>query len=554
MLWAEVRVTAMGQALEQGQEAFAGRRWREAFDNLRLADGEHALSAPDREHLATAAYLLGEEAVWRAEWTRAFQQHLDEGELPEALRCGFWLAFGFLNLGEMARASGWIARSQRLIEEQRLDCAACGYLMLPEAIERVDDAPEIGRGLFARIAEIGERFSDRDLIALGRHGEGRALIRLGETAAGMALLDEVLIAITSGELSPIVVGDVYCSIIEACHEVFDVARGREWTAALSEWMSSNPEIQPFRGQCLVYRSAVLQMHGSWPDAMAEAVQACQRLSEPTPHPAAGAAYYQRAEIERLRGEFAAAEESYRLAARFGRDPQPGLALLRLAEGKAAAGAPGLRRALVEAKDNIARLKLLPAHVEVLLATGDVAAAREATDELVAIAATMRSPHLEATAAHAQARVLHAEGEAAAALGCARKARDGWVALDAPYQAAQARGMIGVICRELGDTEACAIELEAARRDFERLGATPDAARLGRLVGDREGVNGLTPRELDILRLVATGKTNRAIGDELVISEKTVARHISNIFDKLGVSSRTAATAYAYDHGLVHRPA
>jgi DNA-binding CsgD family transcriptional regulator len=538
-------------ALSLGREAFERQAWAEACSLLSTADSEESLDPEDLECLATVAYLVGNDAAWSEVWGRAHQQFRDRGDAAGAVRCAFWLAFGFMNTGEMARAGGWLARAQRVIDERQLDCAECGYLLLPAAIESCDGDPATSYAAFSRAAEIGARFGDPDLVALARHGQGRALIRLGEATKGMALLDEVLVAVTAGELSPIVTGDIYCGVIEACHETFDMRRAQEWTSALTRWCESQPDVVPFRGQCLVYRAAIMQLRGEWSEALEEAVHACKRLSEPVPHPAAGAAYYQRAEIHRLRGEFAEAEESYRQADTYGRDAQPGLAQLRLAQGQTDVAAASIRRVLDEAHDLLTRSSVLGASVEIMLAASDLAAARAAADELSDIAHEFGSPFLLATSAHMTGAVLFVERDYRAAINTLRKAYGAWRELEAPHEAARTRVLIGLVCRQLGDPDTAALEFQAARHTFEGLGAAPDLVRLAKLSQTApEDAAGLTPRELDILRLVATGKTNRAIGDELVISEKTVARHVSNIFAKLELSSRAAATAYAYEHDLI----
>lgn len=539
-----------GEAPQHGREAYASQRWAQAFTLLSASERNGPLGPEDTERLAWAAYLIGSGA-WADASAKAHQRYLDAGDMVGATRCAFWTAFGFMNAGEMAHAGGWLARAQRIIEENQLDCAESGYLLLPAAIEGCGSDPGASLDAFSRAVKIGERFHDRDLVSIARHGQGRALIYLGEPGRGMSLLDELLVSLTAGELSPIVVGDIYCGVIEACQETFDVARAREWTAALVSWCAAQPELVPYRGQCLVNRSIVLQLDGDWADALDEAANACTRLTEPSVHPAVGAAYYQRAELHRLLGEDARAEEAYRRASEYGRDPQPGLAQLRLAQGQPAVAAASLRRALDEARDRVTRLRILPAAVEALVADGDIAGAREASDELSAMARGSAAPYVVAVAAVARAAVLLTEGDASKALREARQALAQWDSVRTPYEAARTRALIADACRMLGDADGAEFELQAARRAFESLGAAPDLARLSPDGAEASHASaGLTSRELDVLRLVAQGKTNRMIGDELVISEKTVARHLSNIFTKLELPSRAAATAYAYEHRLI----
>ena len=299
----------------------------------------------------------------------------------------------------------------------------------------------------------------------------------------------------------------------------------------------------FTGRCHVHRAEIMQLDGAWPDALDEARRAGERFVA-TGNPAAGLARYRQAELLRLQGDFAGAEDAYRQASGLGWEPQPGLAQLRLAQGRTDAAVAAIRRAESGATDPLDRARLLPAFVEIMLAAGDVEAARRGCSELEEIAGRFESAMLAAIVTHARGAVHLADGEPREALVALRRAGETWQQLDAPYEIARTRLLVGEACRSLGDDEAAVMEREAARAIFEELGATPDLARL---TGSDEL---LSPRELEVLRLVATGATNRAIAERLVLSERTVDRHVSNIFGKLGVSSRAAATAYAFERQLV----
>jgi DNA-binding CsgD family transcriptional regulator len=535
-------------ALKRGRESYRRQAWADAVRHLSDADQERPLAPDDLEQLAIAAELTGRDGDAIEPLERAHQEYLRRDDNVGAGRCAFWIGFRLMNMGEFARGGGWLSRARRLLEEA--DCAERGYLFLPMALQSLDEGDaDAAHAAFERALECGERFRDADLTTLGRLGMGQSLLRLGDVTPGLELLDEAMVAVTTGEVSPLVVGITYCAVIEACHEIFDIGRARQWTEALSRWTSSQPDLAAFRGQCSVYRAEIMQLHGDWEDAIAEAERACERLMGPPGHPAAGSAYYQRAELHRLRGEFVKAEEAYRQASQWGCGPNAGIARLRLAQGQVDVAAANIRRLVDEAQDRVTRSRLLAAHAEIMLEAGDSAAARAAADELEEIAAGFRSPMLRALGSGARGAVLLADGDARAAVAPLRESLGAWREIGAPYESARVRMLIAAACRELGDDDSARMELDAARAALERLGAAPDLARIDAMLGKAE-TGGLSEREVEVLRLIARGKTNRAIADELVISEKTVARHVSNIFAKLGLSSRSAATAYAYEHGLL----
>ena len=539
--------------LERGHAAYSSSAWQDAYASLSEADRTVPLAAEDLELLATSAYMLGREDDCVQILGRAVQRYSDDGVLLRAARCAFWIGMQLALRGEMGPATGWLGRAQRLVDRGDRECAEQGYMLLPVAFEHEVAGDFEGAATTAgAAAELGERFGDADLFALAVHVQGGTLVKCGRVGEGLALLDEAMVAAIAGELSPIVTGTVYCGVILACEEIYELRRAQEWTAVLARWCEQQPDLVAFTGRCLVHRAQLMQLHGDWRDALEEAHRAGERFELSMNEAAAAKACYLRGEVHRLRGEFAEAEESYREASQLGLEPQPGWALLRLAQGNADAAAAAIRRAIGETTDRLKRAGLLPAYAEILIAVGDLDDARLACAELGEIAAECESAMLEAIHGHARGAVELAAGDASNALVSLRRAAQAWKELEAPYEAARARVLVGQACRELGDEDAFSLELEAARGVFEQLGAAPDLARIDALTGKTAAgaTHGLSPRELEVLRLVATGKSNREIAALLVISEHTVARHVQNIFTKLGVPSRTAAGAFAFEHDLV----
>jgi DNA-binding CsgD family transcriptional regulator len=545
------RVVAAVTDLQRGREAYAAEVWLVAYESLSAADRSDPLQPADLELLATSAYMLGRESEYVGLLERAHRAYLDCGQPLAALSCAFWIGIGLASRGEIGRAGGWLGRAQRVLEACGGDRVERGYLLLPAVFEQEMRGDLDGAAATAaEAAAIGERFGDSDLFALAAHEQGHVLIRLGRVREGLRLLDEAMVAVTAGELSPIVSGIVYCGVILACQDAYEIRRAQEWTAALSDWCSRQPDLVAFTGRCLTHRAELMQLHGAWLDALEETRRAEERCARAENRFAAGEACYRRGEIHRVLGDFTAAEDAYREASRRGREPQPGLALLRLAQGKLDAAGAGIRRSLAESITASGRAKLLPAYIEIMLAEGDLASARDASGQLESLAQGHEQGALAAMAARARGAVELAEGDPAAALVSLRHAAEIWFLLEAPYEAARVRELVGLACRALGDEDTAALEVEMARAAYTELGAAPDLTRIGALAASPRDDHGLTARELGVLRLVAAGKTNKAIAAELVVSERTVDRHVSNIFAKLRVSSRAAATAFAYEHGLL----
>jgi ATP/maltotriose-dependent transcriptional regulator MalT len=534
-------------ALERARAAYTARSWLEAYEAFATADEAEALTPADLELRATTARMLvrDDEAVEHLE--RAHHAYLQRGEPLRAAYCAGWIGMTLFYSGAVGPAGGWIARANRLLEDVPDETAMHGYAMLPAVFRSAASGElEAAAAVAAEAAAIGKRHGDAELMALAIHAQGHMLVLAGRVPEGLALLDEAMVAVTTAQLSPFVVGIVYCGVILACEEGFEVGRAREWTLELTRWVAQQRDLVAFTGRCLVHRSAILQLGGSWSEAFAEARLAADRLLQ-TKNPVAGLALYRQAELLRLQGELDAAEQAYHDASKNGWEPQPGLAQLRLAQGKREAALAAIRRSCAEVTEPLKRAALLPAHVEIALAAGEVEEARTACVELWELSKQYESAMLDAIVAHAQGAVALAEGEPTAALGSLRRAQRIWLELDAPYEVARARELIARACSTLGDEEAGMLELDAARELFERLGAAPDLARISTPGAQ---LHGLSERELEVLRLVASGKSNRQIASTLVISQHTVARHLQNIYAKLGVSSRAAATAFAFAHELV----
>ncbi len=539
--------------LDRGRRAYDRRAWKHAHELLLLADRENTLRPGDLERLANAAFLIGRETEFERALERAHRAYRDAGDGRSAARCAFWIGLRLLLTGKSGAATGWLARGQRLLGEEGTEAVEEGYLLLPVAEQHLQAGEwERARAAAREATGFGTRLGDRDLVAAARHVEGRTLLEMGRVEEGFALLDEAMVEVMSGELSPMMTGLVYCSVINYCQRVHALGRAREWTAALGRWCKEQRQMVVFTTTCLVHRAEILQLQGAWADALAEARRACRQHTEGIGKYPSGAAFYQQGEILRLRGELDAAETAYRSASRAGAEPQPGLALLWLARGRTRAAAAAIGRALGETVEPLGRARFLPARVEILLAGRDHEGARAACAELAEIAVRFPIDVLRASSAQAQGVLELAAGNPREALVRLRLAWKEWQALEIPHAVARARELLGLACRALGDRAGGRMELEAARAVYEGLGAGPDIVRVDALLAHRAdaGPNGLTSREVQVLRLVAAGKSNKEVADAFSLSVKTVERHVGNILTKLDVPSRAAATAWAYENEVV----
>ncbi|MET0782329.1 MAG: response regulator transcription factor [Microbacterium sp.] len=524
-------------------------RWAEACDAFLLADRVVPLGVEDLEALAECGQIIGRGADAVPALERAYHARVRAGEIDAAVTSGFWLWQALALDGEFARAAGWAARVRALAGEQPGEGGG-GWPLVMEAYGLVAAGEyEDAARLTHRAAELGARQGAVDLFAYATTIWGRALLKAGRFAEGLRRLDEAMLLVTEGVTSPRVTSMLYCSSIATCHDALELGRVKEWGRSLDGWLDTLPELHgAYFGNCRIYRSLLLRLQGSWEAARKELDDVCIDLAEGYGSMVVGHANYHLAETLRLLGDDGA-EEAYRRASDLGEPIQPGLALLRLSQGDVETAAAGVRRALVEAKGDLDRFRILPAHVTIMLAAGEIEEAERDLEELARIGDTFPTAAVRAESAIARAAVDLAEGRPADALPLLRAASATWRELDAPYETAKVSVLIASACRDLSDEEAAEFELRSAADAFARLGARPDLGRVEGLLAPTRPAHGLTPREIEVLRLVADGKTNQAIAAELFLSERTVDRHVSNIFDKLGVRSRTAAATFALEHRL-----
>jgi DNA-binding CsgD family transcriptional regulator len=536
----------MSEALEHARAAFARQAWTEAYQQFARAE---KLERADLQLLATASYMLGHDDESKVALEQAHSECAKVDDHERAATCAFWLGLLYLLAGEPARGSGWLGRAERAVRALDGKTPVRGLLLVPQFLQTLEEDLDAALAIAEEMSALADQMNDADLTAFSVLCSGEVLIARGDTRRGLAQLDEIMVFVTTGELLPICAGIMYCAVVDSCVRTFDVARAAEWTDALTRWCEAQPDLVPYRGQCLVHRAQVLQANGSWTEAQSEVNRACELLAA-TAHPALGLAHFQRAELHRVRGEFDDAERAYRAASEHGFEPVPGLARLRLATGNITAAVAAIDRMTAECQGPI-RPAVLAAAVEIQLAADNLDAARRAASELAGLVDEAAVPYLRAMSAYATGNVRLGEGDAVGALRSLREACNLALELGLPYDAARARMQIARSCRMLHDTDAADLELDAARGCFERLGARCDLEQVLALAQhDAAATAGdLTVREREVLRLVAGGMTNRAIAAELHISEHTVARHLQNMFMKLGLSSRAAATAYAYEHHL-----
>jgi ATP/maltotriose-dependent transcriptional regulator MalT len=528
----------------------APQAWVEIHGRLSGRDPA-GLTPEDLEALANVAWVLCRFGESTGARQKAYAGYLEARASQPAARMAWRLFWEHLYSGETAVALGWLRRARRHLEGMP-ECGEHGYVALADselALNRgsLDEAASHA----LRAIEIGDRHDAQNIVALGLTLHGRVLIAQGHLDEGCSSMDEAMALVLSGQLDSYFTGSVYCAVIAECRDVADMRRASEWTDAARVWCASLPAVTPFHGICRIHRGEVLGLRGEWEEAESEIRAAADELAAFKPASAAEA-YYALGEILLRRGDLAGAENSFRRAHELGRDPQPGLALVRLTQGQSQVAAAGLRAGLADAsRRGMERARLLAALVESAIASKDAELAQKAAVELSSIAEALARPVVRAMAALARGAVLLASGDAGGAMADLRVASAIWRDLGLPFEDAKTRLLIGAATAALGDDEGATIEIEAARSCFERLGARAEARRAAALVSsssDRPA--GLTAREAEVLRLIAAGNSNRDVAGTLVLSQHTVARHVQNIYAKLGVSSRAAATAFAVEHQLV----
>jgi DNA-binding NarL/FixJ family response regulator len=534
-------------ARERAHDAFVRRAWQEAFD----AFGEVPdLTADDLDTRAECAHWLGLAQDTIASYAQAYDHHLADGSPRKAALSAFMLAIYTRLQGEHAQADAWLARSERQLAEDPEESAEHGYPLYLRIAALMGSDLDAAADSARRMQDVGRRFADDTLVALGVFFEGRALIKQAQVQDGLRLLDEAMLAALSDRLKPFWTGAIYCGLLDACHELADVRRGREWTEATARWCDPLPLASLYPGICRVHRAEILGSHGAWDEAEAEALAACEDMAGIDVFVVADA-WYEVGEVRRRRGDLAGADEAYARAHEVGKDPQPGLALLRLAQGRVEQAVASIGTALATfGGSRLERAPLLAAQVEIALGAGDLDLAEAAAKDLVDIGDTFESTSLQAAGHCRSGAVALARNETVTALAALRLAQSIYHELDAPYDTARCRVLMSEAYRRLGDDDAADRERATAKAAFERLGAAADLRLLDTGSSLVSVPGGLTAREVEVLRLVAQGHTNRQAAEELYISEKTVARHLANIFTKLDVSTRAAAVAWAFAHDLV----
>lgn len=520
----------------------------EAASVIDQSETEPLVAAEGLDALAEAQWWLGRLDACIESREQAYARFGELGHPRRSGQCAVWLWEHYSFKGRPAIAGSWLRRARRALESDP-ESSEYGALLLREA-ETAHGAGDLERSAATAraVLELGRRLRSPDLEAEALQALGRVLIDSGDPGEGLANIDEAMLLAVEGRLRPYSTGKVYCSLISACESLGDLARAAEWADATTRWAQQHP-LAVFPGLCRVHLASSLRSRGDWNRAEEQARRACDELATLNAGNAA-AAFAEIGEIRRRIGDLEGAEAALRRAEELCGQPQAGFALLRLAQGNVDAAAAIINRSISEITwDRLARARLLPACAQIAIAAGDLVGATTALDELETTATDFASPALMAAALTTRGRVQLAADDAAA---CAtlHHAAERWNELDVPYEVATARMLQGSGCRKAGDLDGAAASLATAREIFEQLGAALDLRHLGLMSATPQLPAGLSAREAEVLRLVATGATNKQIAEALFLSEKTVSRHLSNIFTKINVTSRAAATAFAFEQRLV----
>lgn len=539
--------------LLSARAAYEKGAWADATDLYLRADAGARLESDDLEALVWAAAVAARDREMLAALERLYYRHEAICNHEECARTAFWSGLRSMMIGEVSLGGGWLQRAEAHAAKTPPGSVQRGFLLLPKVLmARTKGALGDAIGIADDAIAIGQAAGAFDLVALAGSLKGGLLFRLGRIEEGYGPIDETMLLATSGKLSPVVTGVVYCEIVGSCCRVQEMVRAREWTAVLNEWCRQNPQAKAFNGVCQVHRAEVLQLEGKWDEAYAEAERAGEGLQGTTEQTAMATAAYRRGEIHRLQGAYDQADAEYRRADEAGLDPQPGLALLRLAQGREGEARSMIRRAVENAGDMPKRAALLPAAIEILAAAGAPEDAEPFCAEMDRISGAFDTEILARVADQCHGILALAQGEPAAAVPPLDRARRYWSVFGAPYLDARLRLDIATGHLALGEHDRAQTELDAAERLLKTLGAKPDLDRLRTMRSGRPGAgaSGLTGREREVLERMAEGMTNRQIAEELALSPKTVNRHAENIFNKLGVASRAAAVATAMKAGAI----
>jgi class 3 adenylate cyclase len=503
-------------ALEAGRSAIRRRDWRGAFDLLAAAANEGvALEPADLESLGEAAWITGRYEEFFRAYERAHAAHLERGYSQGAAWAAALLASEYFPRGELALGAGWHQTAARLIEGLPEGPAHALHAWTNANLALIQR--DLGSALAhsTSMAEIGDRVGDRDLALLGRAIEARALVRLGGIDEAVKKIDEAMAAAVSGTLRPRTACLIYCQTLTVCGELGDYRRAGEWTVA-AQRCCVRESIVPASGDCRIHRAGVLRWRGAWDEAEADARTGCEEMGGNVFH--LGLAEYEIGEIRLRKGDLQAAEEAFERAHEMGRPPFPGLALLRLAQGRIEAASALIAEALAAEPVDLLRATLLRARVDIALAAGDRETARAAAEELATIAERFGTTALAAATACADGaiRLAEADPEAASSL---RRGAHLWQEIGVPYEGALARVLLAQALLAGGHAEAAALDLRAARRAFERLGAVPDVRRATELLrgipgaADDRSENERTFRTFMFTDIVGSTQLVEAIGDE-----------------------------------------